>query len=185
MTYLQATLVVIEPSGVRLQINLTPGVAVAEQVLAQIDRDHDGAISKDDAAAYAELLKRDLSVQLDGHHVGLNLTAYEFPRPSDLRTGLHIIQMEFAAMSDFDAGAHKLIVKNSHMPTVSVYLFNAAKPKFGSVQVTRQNRNNDQSVGEIEFILTPPYTSKPRKHPSDETAMSYSALPIRKTRSRT
>ena len=41
--YLQATLVAIEPSVVRLQINLTPGVAVAERVIAEIDRDHDGA----------------------------------------------------------------------------------------------------------------------------------------------
>ena len=45
--YLQATLVAIEPSGVRLQMNLTPGVAVAEQVIAEIDRDRDGAISKE------------------------------------------------------------------------------------------------------------------------------------------
>ena len=43
--YLQATLVAIEPSGIRLQINLTPGVDVAEQVLALIDRDQDGVIS--------------------------------------------------------------------------------------------------------------------------------------------
>ena len=64
--YLQATLVDIEPSGVRLQINLTPGMAVAERVLAQIDRDRDGAISKNEAAAYAESLKRDLTVRLDG-----------------------------------------------------------------------------------------------------------------------
>ena len=32
--YLQATLVIIEPDEVRLQINLTPGIAVAEQVIA-------------------------------------------------------------------------------------------------------------------------------------------------------
>ena len=57
--YLQATLVAIEAGGVRLQINLTPGVAVAEQVLAEIDRDRDGAISKHEAAVYAELLKGD------------------------------------------------------------------------------------------------------------------------------
>ena len=44
--YLQATFVAIEPSGLRLQINLTPGVAVAEQVLAEIDRDRDGAIPR-------------------------------------------------------------------------------------------------------------------------------------------
>jgi hypothetical protein len=124
-------------------------------VLARIDRD-DGVISKDEAGAYAELLKRDLSVRLDGHNVGLKLTGYEFPKPSELRSGLQIIQVKFTATIDFDAGPHELIVENSHLPTASVYLFNAAKSKSGSVQVTRQSRNTDQSVGEIEFILTPP-----------------------------
>src|SRR6476660_7821089 len=80
--YLQAMLVVIEPSGIQLQINLTPGVEVADQVLARIDRDDDGVISKDEAGGYAELLKRDLSVRLDGHNVGLKLTGYEFPNPA-------------------------------------------------------------------------------------------------------
>jgi len=154
--YLQAMLVFIEPSGIQLQINLTPGVEVADQVLARIDRDDDGVISKDEAGAYAELLKRDLSVRLDGHNVGLKLTGYEFPKPSELRSGLQIIQVEFTAICDFDAGPHELIVENSHVPTASVYLFNAAKSKSGAVQVISQNRNNDQSVGEIEFILTPP-----------------------------
>ena len=55
--YLQATIVAIEPDGVRLQINLTPGVAVAEQVLAEIDRDRDEAISKNEAAAYAKVVE--------------------------------------------------------------------------------------------------------------------------------
>jgi polyphosphate kinase len=151
--YLQAMLVVIEPRGIRLQINLTPGVEVADQVLARIDRDHDGAISADDAAAYAESLKRDLNVRLDRHNVGLKLIAYEFAEPGDLRTGLHIIQVEFATTCDFDAGLHKLIVENSHAPTASAYLFNAAKPNSRSVQVTSQNRNIDQSVGEIEFVV--------------------------------
>ena len=102
--YLQAMLVVIEPSSIQLQINLTPGVEVADQVQARIDRDDDGVISKDEAGAYAELLKRDLSVRLDGHNVGLKLTGYEFPKPSELRSGLQIIQVEFTAICDFDAG---------------------------------------------------------------------------------
>jgi polyphosphate kinase len=165
--YLQAMLVVIEPSSIQLQINLTPGVEVADQVLARIDRDDDRVISKDEAGAYAELLKRDLSVRLDGHNVGLELTGYECPKPSELRSGLQIIQVEFTAICDFDAGPHKLIVENSHVPTASVYLFNAAKSKSGAVQVISQNRNNDQSVGEIECILTPPSdTSKTAKSPT-------------------
>ena len=34
------------------------GVEVAEQIPPQIDRDRDGAISNDEAAAYAEMLKQ-------------------------------------------------------------------------------------------------------------------------------
>jgi len=94
--YLQATLVAIEPSGVRLQMNLTPGVAVAEQVIAEIDRDRDGAISKNEAAAYAELLKRDLTLRIDGRDLELKLTASEFVPPEELRTGSGTIQMEFS-----------------------------------------------------------------------------------------
>ena len=59
--YLQTTLVAIEPWGVRLEINLTPGVAIAEQVIARIDRDRNGEISENEAAAYADSLKRDLT----------------------------------------------------------------------------------------------------------------------------
>jgi len=71
--YLQATIVVIEPGTIRLRINLTPGVSVAEQVLAKIDRDRDGVISAKESAAYGELLKRDLVVGLDGGKVELQL----------------------------------------------------------------------------------------------------------------
>src|SRR5438132_10628279 len=77
--YLQATLVVIEPRAVRLQINLTPGVAIAEKVLAPIDRDGNGVISTNEATAYADLLKRDLIVRLDEREVELKLTATSFP----------------------------------------------------------------------------------------------------------
>ena len=153
--YLQATLVAIEPSGVRLQINLTPGVAVAEQVIAEIDRDRDGAISKNEAAAYAELLKRDLALRVDGRTLELKLSASEFVEPADLRTGSGTIQMEFSAIfGPLAAGPHKLTLENRHLTTISVYLINAAQPRFATVQITRQKRNQNQSAGEIEFYLS-------------------------------
>jgi hypothetical protein len=154
--YLQATLVAIEPSGVRLQINLTPGVAVAEQVLAQIDRDRDGAISKNEAAAYAELLKRDLTLRVDGQKLELNLTGSEFVPPAELRTGSGIIQTEFSAIfAPLAAGLHRLTLENRHLTTISVYLINAAQPRFATVEITRQKRNPNQSAGEIEFTYQP------------------------------
>jgi hypothetical protein len=155
--YLQATLVVIEPRDVRLQINLTPGVAVADQILALMDRDRDDVISAKEAAAYAELVKRDLTVRLDQRSVELKLTASNFPAPAELRAGEGTIRLEFSTTAGpVTAGAHELTLENRHLPTVSVYLINAALPRSGSVQVTQQKRNADQSVGEIEFTFRPP-----------------------------
>jgi hypothetical protein len=154
--YLQATLVAIEPNGVRLQINLTPGVDVAEQVLAQIDGDRDGAISKKEATAYAELLKRDLTLRVDGRKLKLKLTASQFPAPTELRTGLGIIQMEFSAThGPLATGAHRLTFENRHLMTVSVYLINAAQPKSRTIQITSQKRNDNQGTGEVEFTFHP------------------------------
>jgi hypothetical protein len=152
--YLQATLVTIEPGELRLQINLTPGVDVADQVLALIDRNHDGMISTNEASAYFELVKRDLLVQLDRRKVALKLTASNFPSPTELRTGWGIIQMEFrASVSQLAPGEHSLTLKNRHLPASSVYLFNAAQPTSGLVHITRQKRNETQSTGEIDFTI--------------------------------
>jgi hypothetical protein len=154
--YLQATLVAIEPGDIRLQMNLTPGVQVVDQVLARIDTDHDGAISAKEAAAYAESLKRDLIVRLDRRVLKLKLTAVNVLEPDELREGEGIIQLEFSvAFGPLRAGAHSLSIENRHMPDVSVYLLNAAKPKADSIQITGQKRNESQSAGEIGFTFRP------------------------------
>lgn len=152
--YLQATMVSIEPDAIRLQINLTPGVAVADQVLALIDRNHDGAISETEEVAYAESLKSDLVVKLDQRKIELHLDASSFPSPAELRSGEGIIRLDFSAPAGpFTAGSHGVTFENRHLPKRSVYLVNAALPRYGSVQIIRQERNDDQSVGEIEFSL--------------------------------
>ena len=160
--YLQATLVAIEPSSVRLQINLTPGVAVAEQVIAQIDRDRDGEISENEAAAYAESLQRDLTLRIDGQKFDLTLTASEFVPPEELRTGSAIIRMEFSAsFGPLAAGPHRLTLENRHLTAMSVYLINAVQPRLSTVQIDRQERNDNQSVGEIEFTFHPLPSNSP------------------------
>jgi len=154
--YLQATLVAIEPAGVRLQIDLTPGVAVADLLLAGIDRDHDGAISRGEAAAYAGKLKGDLALRLDGRILELALASSEWPAPADLREGVGIIQMEFSASyARLGAGAHRLAFENRHLPAVSVYLINAALPLSRAIRIVRQRRSDTQATGEIDFTVVP------------------------------
>jgi hypothetical protein len=155
--YLQSTLVAIEPGDIRLKINLTPGIEIAEKVLNQIDRNGDGAISSDESAAYAETLKRDITVRLDGRDSQLKLTASNIPELAELRTGHGIIQMEFSiAPSSFSGGNHRLTFENRHFDSLGVYLFNAARSQSASIRIAKQNRNVNQSRGEIEFAYELP-----------------------------
>jgi hypothetical protein len=155
--YLQATLVAIEPGEVRLQINLTPGVEVADKILTRIDRNRDGVVSKAEAATYSELLKRDLTVRLDGRETELKLTESNIPAPAELRTGHGIIQVEFMITpGSFSAGRHWLVFENRHFNSLGAYLFNAGRPRSASIQIARQNRNANQSTGEIEFAYDAP-----------------------------
>ncbi len=155
--YLQSTLVAIEPGDIRLKINLTPGIEIAEKVLNQIDHNGDGAISGDEIAAYAEMLKRDLTVRLDGRDTQLKLTASNIPKLEELRTGHGIIQMEFSITPcSFSGGNHRLTFENRHFHSLGVYLFNAARSQSASIRIARQNRNVNQSRGEIEFAYVLP-----------------------------
>jgi hypothetical protein len=154
--YLQATLVAIEPGDIRLQINLTPGVAVAEKVLALIDLDHDGLISKVESMAYAERLKNELAIRLDRRPVQLTTIAFLFPDPDVLRTGWGIIQIEYSvATGPLAPGSHRLSLENHHLPLLSAYLLNAALPKSSSIEIRQQNRNVNQASGEIAFDFLP------------------------------
>lgn len=153
--YLQATLVEIEPENIRLAINLTPGVEVAEKVLAELDRNRDGAISKKEAAAYSRLLKGQLELRLDGRKVRLKLTGSAIPALSELRAGEGVIQMEFDGRHRaLAAGNHKVTFENRHLASLSVYLFNAARTKSDAIEITDQKRNDNQSSGEIDFKVS-------------------------------
>jgi hypothetical protein len=154
--YLQATIVAVEPAEVRLRINLTPGVAVAEEVLSRVDPDRDGVVTAAESAAYARRLRRDLVLKLDGREVDLACAGFDVPAPADLRSGSGIIRAEFtAAPGPLARGLHRLTLENWHLPMASAYLFNAARPNSPSVRISRQTRNDSQSEGAIEFDFEP------------------------------
>jgi hypothetical protein len=157
--YLQATLVDIEPNVVRLKITLTPGVDVADPILALMNPNRDDVISATEAAHYVELLKRDLTVRLDGRELELKLTASSFPEPAELRTGRGIVQIEFSvAPGAMSADEHTLTIENRHLPSASVYLANATRPTSDAIRIIRQDRNQNQSSVEIAFAYAPTAT---------------------------
>jgi hypothetical protein len=157
--YLQATLVEIAPDAIHLQINLTPGVEVAQPIVTSMDLDQDGTISASEAAHHAEIFKHDLEAWLDDRKVDLTLVSSRFATPAELRSGWGRVELEFSvAIGALTAGEHKLVLENRHLPKVSVYLFNAEWPSSSEIKITRQNRNDNQSRGEIAFSYHPPAT---------------------------
>lgn len=154
---LQATLVSIEPGELGLSINISPGVAVADTFLARIDRDGDGSISADEAAAYGESLRKDVGARLDGREIRLALAASRFPTVEDLRTGWGIIQLQYLGRTGpLAKGAHTLAFENRHLTNISVYLLNAELPKAVNLHITGQRRNETQSSGEVAFVYQGP-----------------------------
>lgn len=116
----------------------------------------DDVISADEASAYVESLKRDLTLRMDGRNLDLKLTRSEFVSPEELRTGSGIIQIKFSTkFAALLPGAHRLTLENRHLTKISVYLINALQPRLATIKITGQKRNDNQSMGEIEFTFHP------------------------------
>src|SRR5262249_2602244 len=76
---LQAARLAVEPSEVQLELDLTPGIAVAETVLADIDRNGDGLLSAEEQRAYAATVLSAIDLEFDRQPLRLQLVALTFP----------------------------------------------------------------------------------------------------------
>jgi len=155
--YLQATRVAVATSRIGVSIDLTPGVAVADQVLAVIDKDRDGRISDEEGAAYAQLVLKDIKVGLDGKVLALSLVDTSFPALHEVKEGLGVIRIKATArVGQLSVGRHALSLTNAHLPAISVYLVNALVPKDQAIKITNQTRDELQRNYRLEFGVTPP-----------------------------
>ena len=155
--YLQATRVSVATNRVEVSIDLTPGVAVASQVLDIIDRDRDGWVSGDESAAYAQRVLKDMRMELDEKVLALSLVNASFPAVHEVKGGLGVIRIKATApFEKLAAGRHALSLTNAHLPAISVYLVNALMPKDPAIKITNQTRDELQKSYRLEFGMTLP-----------------------------
>src|ERR1700753_3991306 len=93
--YLQATTFGIGNGRVEMKMRLTPGTQVWERVQAAIDTNKDGVVSATEQTAYAELVRREVSLKLDGQPLTLRLVSETFPALEEIKDGLGDIQLNF------------------------------------------------------------------------------------------
>ena len=152
--YLQAARLAIEPAAVRLEMDLTPGIAMAEAIIAGIDRDRDGSLSPAEQHAYGMLVVSAVDVEFDGHAVRAELSGVGFPELDAVRRGEGTIRVRSTAvLTPASAGLHQLLFRNRHHPEQSVYLANALVPETSQVSITAQRRDREQTELAIDYLL--------------------------------
>jgi hypothetical protein len=85
--YLQAARLAIDPGRVQIELDLTPGIALAEAILADIDRNRDGSLSAEEQRAYGSLVLSALELEVDGTRLPVQLGASSFPEAAAVRRG--------------------------------------------------------------------------------------------------
>ena len=152
--YLQAARIGIDPARVEIELDLTPGIALADAILADIDRNRDGSLSKEEQQAYASQVVTALTLEVDGTPVRAQLDAVEFPDADAMRRGEGTIRLHTGAtLPRVSSGVHQLLFRNRHQPDRSVYLANALVPENHEVSVTAQRRDVDQTELTIDYVL--------------------------------
>jgi hypothetical protein len=152
--YLQATRISIGLERIGVEMSLTPGAAVAENVFAGIDHDRSGTISQAEAAAYARLVVASLTLSVDGRSCVLTLDDYSFPQLVDMRNGDGIIRLRASAkISKTSIGPHRLAFANTYRSDIGVYLINALMPTDGRIRITSQSRDTLQNEFKMEYKI--------------------------------
>jgi hypothetical protein len=152
--YLQAARIAVDPLHIGIELDVTPGIAIAAATVAGLDRDGDGRISETEARAYAAWVQSGLTVEVDGQPLRLELVDVHAPAPAALTRGEGTIQITLAAdVPSLVAGRQRLVYRNDHHPADAAYLANALSPSSPRVEIQVQRRDVDQRELAIEYTL--------------------------------
>jgi hypothetical protein len=158
--YLQAARVSLARDQITVELDLTPGAAVADAIISLIDRDHDRTISPGEAGAYGQAVLKDLTLQLDGDDVRVTLQRVDISSIDEIRDGVGTIQIRAAGGRAVATGRRELLFENRHQPAISVYLVNALMPEDREVAVVAQRRDARQQAVRIEYRVGAPWRAQ-------------------------
>jgi nickel/cobalt transporter (NicO) family protein len=152
--YLQATRLSIDLGRIGLEIDLTPGVAVAPEVFAWIDTNGDGQASNAEGEAYAREMLRSVVLSVDDRPVPITFGEIRVPPFREMSLGVGTIRVRATAdVSAAGTGRHQLSYANRHRSESSVYLVNALVPADPRVQLAGQRRDRAQHELTLDYTV--------------------------------
>jgi hypothetical protein len=154
--YLQATRLSIDVDRVDLEMDLTPGIAMASEVFSWIDTNGDRVISNAEGEAYAQQVLRSVTLSVDGKSVPITLVEARYPQFSDMSLGVGIIRLRATAkVPAARTGRHRVSFLNTHRPQSSVYLVNALVPENPRIHLADQQRDHAQHGLTLDYTIMP------------------------------
>jgi hypothetical protein len=151
---LQAARIALDENRLELQLDLTPGIEVAETIIGDADLDRDGQVTAREQWAYCRRVLEAIRLELDGAAPRLQPWSCTFPALAAIRGGVGIIELTAAAaVPTLSAGDHQVLFRNAFQPEGSVYLANALVPDSDTVAVTAQHRDGDQRSLAIDYRI--------------------------------
>jgi len=143
--YLQAARIGVAVNRIQVELDVTPGVAVADAVVNDIDADRDGILSGDEQQAYAQRVSRAIELWVDNDRVQTTLISSRFPEVEAFRHGDGTITIELQTDGPpLTGGRHLIRFRNANAPASAAYLANALLPDDDRVSISRQSRDPAQ-----------------------------------------
>lgn len=128
-------------------------------MLAAIDANSDGMLSDAEQGAYAEQVRRDLSLAVDRAPGPLRLVSFSFPTIHQLTAGVGDNGLRFEGALPTDGSNHSLTFENHHLSAIAVYLVNTLLPSDPGIRILKQDRSYDQSAYRLDVALGAPSSS--------------------------
>jgi len=181
--YLQATYITVSATQIGVELDLTPGVLVAPQVLLQLDPDDDQQISDAEGQAYVDAMLRNVVLQTDGKLLALAITKIDMPAYLNIQAGYGTIRIFTTATGGLlgaasMTGTHQIYYKNNFAPTGAVYQVNAFVDKGVAITLGKQNRDSIQQSMTMDYVIgsTTPATVAPEATAATSTTAAMTEI---------
>ena len=153
--YLQATRIGVSQGRIDLEIDLTAGASIAEQIFAMVDANRDGQITDAEGDKYARQVIGAIRLSVDSRPLSVTLVSHAFPDRQAMGLGLGTIRLRASAPASAGTGRHALVYLNTHAAASSVYLVNALLPSDDRIQISAQERDVEQRGVTVDYGVAP------------------------------
>lgn len=152
--YLQATYLTVGPAQIVVELDLTPGVLVAPQILPELDTDGNEVISEAEGQAYAAAVLSNVVLAVDGQQLALTVSKIDMPAYLNIQAGYGTIRVfATATLADGMAGTHQISYANTYAPAGSAYQVNAFVENGDPITLGTQNRDGIQQTMTLDYAI--------------------------------